>query len=82
MSMIGCVGEDYYGKVILENFKLNGVFVKNVKLVIDLDSGIVYIIFVEGDNSIVVVKGVNDYIISDYVEKVKEKIKDVDIVFI
>lgn len=82
VSMIGCVGEDHYGKAILENFKSNGVSVKNVKPVTDLDSGTAHIILAEGDNSIVVVKGANDYITPDYVEKAKGKIKDADIVLI
>ncbi|MBX9969043.1 ribokinase [Priestia aryabhattai] len=82
VSMIGCVGEDHYGKAILENFKSNGVSVENVKPVTDLDSGTAHIILAEGDNSIVVVKGANDYITPDYVEKAKEKIKEADIVLI
>jgi ribokinase len=82
VSMIGCVGEDHYGKAILENFKSNGVSVENVKPVTESDSGTAHIILAEGDNSIVVVKGANDYITPDYVEKAKEKIKDADIVLI
>lgn len=82
VSMIGCVGEDHYGKAILENFKSNGVSVENVKPVTDTDSGTAHIILAEGDNSIVVVKGANDYITPDYVEKAKEKIKEADIVLI
>lgn len=82
VSMIGCVGEDHYGKAILENFKSNGVSVKNVKPVTGSDSGTAHIILAEGDNSIVVVKGANDYITPDYVEKAKEKIKEADIVLI
>lgn len=82
VTMIGCVGEDHYGKAILENFKSNGVSVENVKPVTDLDSGTAHIILAEGDNSIVVVKGANDYITPDYVEKAKEKIKEADIVLI
>ncbi|MCP1450243.1 ribokinase [Priestia megaterium] len=82
VSMIGCVGEDHYGKAILENFKSNSVSVENVKPVTDSDSGTAHIILAEGDNSIVVVKGANDYITPDYVEKAKEKIKEADIVLI
>ncbi|WDW09873.1 ribokinase [Priestia aryabhattai] len=82
VSMIGCVGEDHYGKEILENFKSNGVSVENVKPVTGSDSGTAHIILAEGDNSIVVVKGANDHITPDYVEKAKEKIKEADIVLI
>ncbi|MBE5102711.1 ribokinase [Priestia aryabhattai] len=82
VSMIGCVGEDHYGKAILENFKSNGVSVENMKPVTGSDSGTAHIILAEGDNSIVVVKGANDCITPDYVEKAKEKIKEADIVLI
>ncbi|MBX9999836.1 ribokinase [Priestia aryabhattai] len=82
VSMIGCVGEDHYGKAILENFKSNGVSVENMKPVTVSESGTAHIILAEGDNSIVVVKGANDYITPDYVEKAKEKIKEADIVLI
>ncbi|BFI98398.1 ribokinase [Priestia sp. Y58] len=82
VSMIGCVGEDHYGKAILENFKSNGVSVENMKPVTGSESGTAHIILAEGDNSIVVVKGANDYITPDYVEKAKEKIKEADIVLI
>ncbi len=82
VSMIECVGEDHYGKAILENFKSNGVSVENMKPVTGSDSGTAHIILAEGDNSIVVVKGANDYITPDYVEKAKEKIKEADIVLI
>jgi len=82
VSMIGCVGEDHYGKAILENFKSNGVSVENMKPVTGSDSGTAHIILAEGDNSIVVIKGANDYITPDYVEKAKEKIKEADIVLI
>lgn len=65
--MVGKVGDDYYGIVILDNLKVNGVCIDYMELVIYKESGIVYIVFVEGDNSIVVVKGVNDDIILLYV---------------
>ncbi|MFP7734866.1 ribokinase [Priestia aryabhattai] len=82
VSMIGCVGEDHYGKAIVDNFKSNGVSIENMKPVTGSDSGTAHIILAEGDNSIVVVKGANDYITPDYVEKAKEKIKEADIVLI
>jgi ribokinase len=82
VTMIGRVGDDHYGAAILENFKQNGVFVNNVEPVTDTESGTAHIILAEGDNSIVVVKGANDYVTPDYVKSAINKIKAASIVLI
>ncbi|RZT21189.1 ribokinase [Fictibacillus sp. BK138] len=82
VSMIGCVGSDHYGSAILENFKQNGVDVTNVEPVTDTESGTAHIILAEGDNSIVVVKGANDHVTPEYVEKSLEIIERADMVLI
>jgi ribokinase len=82
VSMIGCVGSDHYGSAILENFKQNGVDVTNVEPVTDTESGTAHIILAEGDNSIVVVKGANDHVTPDYVEKSLGIIEQADMVLI
>lgn len=53
VTMIGRVGDDHYGKIILDNFKQNGVIVDYVEPVTDMESGTAHIILAEGDNSIV-----------------------------
>ncbi|MED1862614.1 ribokinase [Fictibacillus nanhaiensis] len=80
--MIGCVGDDHYGAAILENFKQNGVDVTNVEPVTDTESGTAHIILAEGDNSIVVVKGANDYVTPEYVKKSESLIKQANMVLI
>lgn len=82
VTMIGCVGDDYYGEVILANFKENHVNVTNVKPVTGVRSGTAHIILAEGDNSIVFVKGANDYITPEYVKSVINEIKKAKIVLI
>jgi ribokinase len=82
VSMIGCVGDDHYGSAILENFKQNGVDVTNVEPVTDAESGTAHIILAEGDNSIVVVKGANDHVTPDYVEKSLGIIEQADMILI
>ncbi|WP_110113428.1 ribokinase [Bacillus sp. CGMCC 1.16541] len=82
VTMIGRVGDDHYGAAILENFKQNGVFVNNVEPVTDMESGTAHIILAEGDNSIVVVKGANDYVTPNYVKSAINKIKEASIVLI
>ncbi len=67
--MIGCVGTDPYGEAVLANFRENGVHTDYVEPVTDARTGTAHIILAEGDNSIVVVKGANDHVTPDYVEK-------------
>lgn len=80
--MIGCVGDDHYGKAILQNFKENGVHTDHVEPVTYTESGTAHIILAEGDNSIVVVKGANDHVTPAYVEKIQHVIRESDIVLI
>lgn len=80
--MIGCVGDDHYGQVILENFRKNGVHTDHVKTVTGTESGTAHIVLAENDNSIVVVKGANDYVTPHYVQKAEHIIGQSDIVLI
>ncbi|MFC7782864.1 ribokinase [Rossellomorea sp. GCM10028870] len=80
--MIGCVGDDPYGQEILENFKNNGVHTDHVEPVTGEKSGTAHIILAEGDNSIVVVKGANDLVTPEYVEKTADFLKTCDLIMI
>lgn len=80
--MIGRVGDDTFGKDILENFKANGVNTSNVKPVTHSESGTAHIILAEGDNSIVVVEAANRGVTPAYVDEAAEAIRNADIVLI
>ncbi|MBK5461073.1 MULTISPECIES: ribokinase [Peribacillus] len=82
VTMIGCVGDDFYGEIILENLKKNHVNTKYVEPVTGAMSGTAHITLSEGDNSIIVVKGANDSITPEYVQKAKKIIEDSDIVMV
>ncbi|MEK4274164.1 MULTISPECIES: ribokinase [unclassified Paenibacillus] len=82
VAMIGRVGEDAFGKDILENFRANAVNTQNVKPVTHLESGTAHIILAEGDNSIVVVEAANREVTPAYVDEAAEVIRDADIVLI
>jgi ribokinase len=82
VHMIGCVGDDAYGKDILDNLIKNGVHIGYVKQVTRQRSGTAHIILAEGDNSIVVVKGANDFVTPDYVKESLSLIKECDLVMI
>ncbi|MFJ7310305.1 ribokinase [Peribacillus frigoritolerans] len=82
VSMVGCVGDDVYGEIILDNLKKNHVNTKYVEPVTGSASGTAHITLSEGDNSIIVVKGANDFITPEYVEKAKKVIEESDIVMV
>ena len=80
--MVGCVGDDGFGKEILNNFKENGVFTDHVEPVPHSESGTAHITLAEGDNSIIVVKGANNHVTPEFVEKAVDVIRISDIVLI
>lgn len=80
--MVGCIGDDAFGTAILENFKKNKVLTTFVEPVTDVESGTAHITLAEGDNSIIVVKGANDYVTPEFVEKALNVIRESDIVLI
>ncbi|MGZ9814908.1 ribokinase [Peribacillus simplex] len=82
VSMVGCVGDDVYGEIILENLKENYVNTEYVEPVTGSASGTAHITLSEGDNSIIVVKGANDFITPEYVQKAKKVIEESDIVMV
>ncbi|MDA7025463.1 ribokinase [Bacillus sp. CLL-7-23] len=80
--MIGCVGDDQYGKTILNNFQANGVLTDYVETVTHQTTGTAHIVLSNGDNSIIVVKGANDAVTPQFVQKAIAAIKRADIVLI
>ena len=82
VTMIGCVGDDFYGEIILENLKNNHILIDHVEPVPGEVSGTAHITLAEGDNSIIVVKGANDCITPEYVQKAIKVIEETDIVLV
>jgi len=82
VTMVGCVGNDHYGDIIIQNLKQNLVETKYVKRASDFDSGTAHIILAEGDNSIIVVKGANDKVTPGVIDEAQEAITTAQIVLI
>lgn len=68
VDMIGCVGNDVYGKLMLDNFKKNGIKTEHVEIV-EQSSGLASIYKSENDNHIVVIPGANQCVDAEYVRK-------------
>ena len=75
IEMLGCVGNDSYGKLLKENLKNDGAKTDNVEEK-EGSSGIAAITVSGGDNCIIVVKGANDLVSKEYVDAHKDVIED------
>jgi ribokinase len=74
VKMFGCVGDDVYGDVMIKNLRDNGVDTENIKKVENVSTGVASITVAENDNSIIVVKGANDCVDTEYIDSVKDEI--------
>ena len=77
--MIGCVGNDTYGGMIIDNFNKNGVDTSYIEIK-DTTTGSAHIIVKDGDNRIIIVEGANAQVLPSIVEKFAEEIKKADLV--
>ena len=72
--MIGCVGNDAYGSMMLDTLKENGVNTDYVSVLDNEATGTAHIILAEGDNSIIVLKGANDKVDKNVVGDIAQEL--------
>lgn len=80
--MVGCVGDDDYGRSVLKNFEANGVDTAYVKIIPGVTTGTAHITLAEGDNSIIVIKGANDLVTPAFVDEAWPQIAKCDMVML
>lgn len=80
--MVGAVGDDTFGEMILNNLKENHVNIDNMGTVTLQSSGTAHITLADNDNSIIVVPGANFKITIEQVEVVLSKVEQSDMVVI
>ncbi|KEF39743.1 ribokinase [Schinkia azotoformans MEV2011] len=78
VSLIGCVGDDLFGKELVDHLKEQQVSLPNVEPVTHTKTGIASITLAEGDNSIIVVPGANYHVTPELVAKYEELIASCD----
>jgi ribokinase len=69
VTMVGAVGNDSFGKALVEHLTNEGINTENIMKVKDTSTGIASIILSEADNSIIVVPGANNHITPEVIEK-------------
>ncbi|MGN7296680.1 ribokinase [Ferdinandcohnia sp. SAFN-114] len=83
VAMLGCVGDDIFGKQLLEGLNEVGVDTSNIEKISGVSSGVAVIsVNAEGENSIVVSPGANDHVTPEYVSKYEEIIRKAKLVMI
>jgi ribokinase len=82
VSMVGCVGEDAFGRELINNLNLNGVNTVSVEAINGQSTGIAMVVVLDGNNSIIVSPGANSLLTPTKIEMIEELIKDSCIVMI
>lgn len=80
--VIGCVGADSYGDMMLNALRDSGVKTDYVTVLGDATTGTAHIILAEGDNSIIVLKGANERVTKDIVDASFNVISSSDLVML
>lgn len=80
--MVGCIGDDVYGQLVLKALKENNVDATYVKVLPGENSGTAHITVAENDNSIIVIKAANDLVSPALIDEAWDTIKEADIVLL
>jgi ribokinase len=82
VTMIGAVGNDSFGKTLVDQLTNQGINTKNIMVVNDVSTGIASILLSEADNSIIVVPGANNHITPEVIENHEDKIRTSNILLV
>jgi len=83
VAMIGCVGEDSFGKQMLQNLKNEGIRIQGIEQTRKASTGIASIhVDLQGQNTIVVVPGANYALTCEHIDKHKKLIEDSQLVML
>lgn len=82
VTMIGCIGDDIFGRDLLSNLKISGVNTDAIEIKENISTGIAVIIIKDGNNSIIVDPGANYRLTPDMPDRYEAVIKGCDIVVV
>jgi ribokinase len=63
------VGEDSFGRALIENLSQQGIHTENVELVANASTGIASITLANSDNSIIVIPGANNHVTPEMIDR-------------
>jgi ribokinase len=82
VCMIGCVGNDSFGKDLIENLRVNNVSTEYIKVIDGVSTGVAIIVVKGGDNFIIVDPGANSRLTCEMIDSLEEVIKKSSMVVI
>lgn len=82
VAMLGCVGDDAFGRELKRNLESQGVDCANIKICEGVASGTASITVCQGDNSIVIIPGANGEVSVQYIEENLECLKQAAVIIL
>ncbi len=78
VTMFGCVGDDEHGNNMIENLKKYHIDSQYIKKQKGVSTGLAVITVADRDNTIVVIKGANEYVDISYIDSIKDVLMNYD----
>ncbi len=75
VSMVGCVGNDIFGKELIQNLSTNNVNIENIKTIDRILTGTAMITVKNGDNFIIVDPGANSKLTPVMIDNIEDLIR-------
>ena len=83
VAMLGAVGMDANGEALLSSLAVSGVDVSHIKKMPDVGTGVAVInVDSHGENSIVIIKGANEHVDSQYIDENIQMIAESDLILL
>ncbi|WP_091486517.1 ribokinase [Gracilibacillus orientalis] len=82
VNMLGCVGEDPFGQVLIDNLNKEKVNIENVEPVTDEYTGVATILIKDNDNRIIVTPGANYSVNLTFIQQYLDVIDQSDVVLL
>ncbi|WP_059104769.1 ribokinase [Shouchella shacheensis] len=82
VRMVGCVGDDAFGSLLLQGLQEKGIAIDRVERVTHCSSGVATIVLSNGDNRIIITPGANKHVNESFVANCEQTIAESDIVLV
>lgn len=82
VSLIGCVGDDIYGKQLLNNLDMEKISTNHIKTLTNISTGVASITVSKGENHITVVQGANKLLTPEIIKEKEKIIKNSDVILL
>lgn len=80
--MIGCVGNDIFGRDLIANMQVSNVETAYIRILDDVSTGVAVIVIKDGNNSIIVDSGANFLLSPQMIEEAEEIVKACELLIV